>query len=199
MAARSRGERVREAIPNCGAGAVACGQSRKLFSGGSGIISAGTMTGPRGASAGLGQQAASVPRARPRKRGPKLSRGIDLRGEYRGGAPRGERARSADEWQHSSAWRASATAFALSARRAKRKRCGQTAAPFGAPPSPRFISCMIACGECRGHVVPLKIRPCACDGLARDARWERSLASSLRAERSNPALNASGPWIASSP
>jgi hypothetical protein len=70
---------------------------------------------------------------------------------------------SANEWQHSSAWRASATAFALFARRAKRKRCGQTAAPFGAPPSPRFISCMIACGECRDHVVPLKIRPCACD------------------------------------
>jgi hypothetical protein len=191
---------------------VACGQSRKLFSGGSGIISAGTMTGPRGASAGLGQQAASVPRARPRKRGPKLSRGIDLRGEYRGGAPRGERARSADEWQHSSAWRASATAFALSARRAKRKRCGQTAAPFGAPPSPRFISCMIACGECRDHVVPLKIRPCACDDLARmrggnalsrrhcEPTGPREVARpDDRLRGSNPALNASGPRIALSP
>jgi hypothetical protein len=32
--------------------------------------------------------------------------GCVRRGEYRGGAPQGERARSADGWQHSFVWRA---------------------------------------------------------------------------------------------
>src|ERR1700690_2385291 len=32
--------------------------------------------------------------------------GCVRRGECRGGAPKGERARSADEWQHSFVWRA---------------------------------------------------------------------------------------------
>jgi hypothetical protein len=53
---------------------------------------------------------------------------------------------------------------------------------------------MIACGECRDHVVPLKIRPCACDTRGALRRGRRPLAS-LRAQRSNLALNASRPRL----
>jgi hypothetical protein len=78
-----------------------------LLPGGLGIASAGMMTGLRGAP--LDWDSATAGNACCRKSQetrPGLSLGLDWRGKRRGGAPRGERARSADEWQHSFAWRA---------------------------------------------------------------------------------------------
>jgi hypothetical protein len=152
------------------------------------------MTGLRGASAGLGQQTV-LPRARPRKRGPKLSRGIDLRGEYRGGAPRGERARSANEWQHSLAWRAPVTAFTLRKenREGKVREVDGRAFRRSAFPS---LSCLHdRVRRMPDHVVPWKICSCACETLRRDALRERSLTPSLRAQRSNPAPMQAAPGL----
>src|ERR1700735_5530032 len=61
--------------------------------GGSGIGSAGTMTGPRGASLDWDSAWRVMPALRKsQETRPGLSHGIDLRGKRRGGAPRGERA-----------------------------------------------------------------------------------------------------------
>jgi hypothetical protein len=75
--------------------------------GGPGIASAGMMTGLRGAPLDWDSASAgNTCRRKSQETRPGLSHGIDLRGKRRGGAPRGGRARSADEWRHSLAWRA---------------------------------------------------------------------------------------------
>src|SRR5580700_12124075 len=64
--------------------------------GGLGIDPAGIMTGARGASLWMRSMVRVTPApSRSHEARPGLSRGINLRGKYRGGAPRGERARSA--------------------------------------------------------------------------------------------------------
>ena len=63
------------------------------------IDPAGIMTGARGASLWVLSMVRVTPASsRSHEARPGLSRGINLRGKYRGGAPRGERARSTFEW-----------------------------------------------------------------------------------------------------
>src|ERR1700691_1571471 len=64
--------------------------------GGLGIDPAGIMTGARGASLWVRSMVRGTPApSRSHEARPGLSRGINLRGKHRSGAPRGERARSA--------------------------------------------------------------------------------------------------------
>jgi hypothetical protein len=75
--------------------------------GGPGIALAGIMTGLRGAPLDWDSARRVTPaRGTSQETRPGLSHGIHLRGKRRGGAPEGERARGAGEWQHSPAWRA---------------------------------------------------------------------------------------------
>jgi hypothetical protein len=79
--------------------------------GGLGIDPAGIMTGARGASLWVRSMVRVTPASsRSHEARPGLSRGINLRGKYRGGAPRGERARSAFRRQRLGVWRATAPA-----------------------------------------------------------------------------------------
>jgi hypothetical protein len=88
-------------------GCGSCGWACNPSPGGPGIALAGITTGLRGAPLDWDSARRVTPaRGTSQETRPGLSHGINLRGKCRGGAPKGERARSVDEWQHSLTWRA---------------------------------------------------------------------------------------------
>jgi hypothetical protein len=83
-------------------GSGSCARRYDPRPGGLGIALAGTMTGLRGAPLDWDSARRVTPaRGTSQETRPRLSHGIHLRGKRRGGAPKGERARSADGWQRS--------------------------------------------------------------------------------------------------
>ncbi len=81
-------------------GSGSCARRYDPRPGGLGIALAGTMTGLRGAPLDWDSTwRLTAAGGTSQETRPGLSHGINLRGKCRGGAPKGERARSADGWQ----------------------------------------------------------------------------------------------------